>query len=677
MTPTVEPPSQPQKPNFWQRLVFRYRWLSLRNKIALWAALCAIVIGIFSLQYVRPTYRAMKMRLYIHMAEDLAKKKDYNAASLALRKAILSGMEYPDSWKALAKFLEEVKSPDVIDVWARLATMEPEVHDYRYKQVAAALAFGRGYQAAEILAQIPADWHGEAGYLRQEAALAISRKNAFLAERDLQQLLKLDPGDAKAAFDLAALRAASSDDAPRAAGREDLRKIADQRGEFAADALRQLVSLSVQDRDLDEADRIAARLVALPDITLRDRLLHLQLELATKSWSASATLQNVRDYLESHPADFNAAMEWMLNAKLDPDGTRRWVDSLPTEFVRNPDVQTGLLEFYLNTSNLEQAFRILRARQNEFQLSPNVIDLAEQALKQNADDDSDCEQTWMRVIYATEGNPRALQFLSLLASTQNWTSATGRALSALADAAPMQPAVWNLLIQHERAVGNLPGLWKALGGLLKVNPYDKNIGSEWVIASILLRKGNSREALRVAEHAYQSASPADASVCMAYAMELVENNRPQEALAIIDKMSLTDRREPSRALYIGAILTANKHNAEALDYFTRAESFDDFHFAEEKAMLRIWKGVAMGEATTAQEAEKELAARKDYDAEAEKIRKDLEQQLRSHNDPAEAQRIFQSLKSEMENRPTTITPEVREILEQARKEEAKTPPLTP
>jgi predicted Zn-dependent protease len=677
MTRIVERSSTPQKPNFWQRLAFQYRWMSTRNKIALWAILMAIVIGIFSLQYVRPTYRIARMWIYIHLAEKLTAKKDYNAASLALRKALHSGAEYPDSWKALASFMEQIGAPDIINVWERLAVMEPQNREYRYKQIAAAIRFGRGYDAEMVLKQIPAEWHGDADYLRQEAALAMTRNDNETAERDLAQLLKVLPNDEQAKFDLAAVRSTSSSDAVRADARDELMEIAGKGGAFSVAAFRQLISLAVKDQDLAEADRLSTRLIELPQVSIRDRLLHLQLELATNSWSAGASLQNLRAYLEAHPQDFTPAMEWMLSVKLDPAGTRRWVESLPADFVRNPDVQTGLLEYYLNVPDLDQAFRILRARQDDFQLSSNVLDLAQQALTQyQADDGGDAEQTWMRVIYATEGNARALQFLSLLASTQGWTGATGRALTALTDAAPMQAGAWGLLVQHERSVGNLAGLYSALGGLLKINPYDKNVGSEWVITSILLRKGDSRQALKVAENAYNSASPAEAAVGTAYAMELVENNRPGEALAVIEQMSEVDRREPSRAIYIGAVLAANKRNAEALDYFKRAEGFNNFHFAEEKTFLRIWKGIAMGEATTEQEAEQSLVQSVDVQAEADRIRKQFEQQLRDRRDPAEAQRIFDSLKKDMENRKT-VSPEVQEILRQAREENAKTPPLTP
>jgi len=675
MTATAEPP-QPQKPNFWQRLAFRYRWMSLRNKIALWAALVAIVIGIFSLQYVRPTYRAAKMWLYIRMAEKYTAKKDYNAASMALRIALLSGLEYPDSWKALANFLEQINSPDVIDVWERLASMEPNVHEYRYKQAGAALKFGRGYQAEEVLNRVPPEWRNDAGYLRQEAALAVVRKDADTAERDLSRLVEMDPKDEQAAFDLAVVRATSDSEEKRAAARARLREIAASGTSFSAPALRQLVTFAVQDHDLAEADRLGAKLVELPDVQIRDRLLFLQLELATNSWSSQDSLQKLRDYLVHHPEDFNAAMEWMLNVKLDPEGTRRWVESLPASFTQDPTVQTGLLEYYFNNSNLEAAFRILRARQADFQIPSNVIDLAEQALLQNRSDDADAEQTWMRVIYATEGNPRALQILSLLASSQGWTSATGRALSAFADAAPMQAGAWNLLAQHERSVGNLAGLYKALSGLLKINPYDKSVSSQWVMAAVLLRKADTHEVIEAAGRAYNSASPAEAAAGTAYAMALLENDRAKEALDVVEQMSEADRRDPSRAIYVGAVLAANGRKSEALDYFARAENFNNFNFAEEKGLLRIWEGVAKGEATTEQEAAQVIAERKDYQAEAEQIRKDIEEQLRRRYDPEEAQRIFQSLKAEMESRKT-VPPEVQEILRQARAEDAKQPPVTP
>ncbi len=438
--------------------------MSLRNKIALWAALSAIIIAVVSLQYLRPAYRTAKMWFYIHSAEKFVQNKDYSAASLAYRKALTNGPDQVAPWKSLAGFLEQVDSPEQIDLWARLATMEPQVHAYRYKQLAAAIKFGRVQQAEYLFEQLPKEWQHEPDYLRQQAALARLLKDASTSERELARLVQMDPNDKQAVFDLACVRSTSQDASVSAAARAQLREFAGKDPQFSAAALRQLITLATQEKDAEEADRLAARLVKLPDSKIRDGLLFLQLEIMSNSWSVQSTLSDLRAYLEQHPEDFNMALEWMLNVKLDPDGTRRWIESLPPDFAKNPIVQSGLLEFYLSTKDLQKAFWLLRVRPSEFQLPSNVVDQAEQALKEERDNNPDAEQAWMRVIYEAGSNPRALQVLSLISSSQGWTRATGLALNALADAAPMQAAVWELLAQHEKMTGNLAVITRRFRG---------------------------------------------------------------------------------------------------------------------------------------------------------------------------------------------------------------------
>src|SRR5688572_8373711 len=102
---STESQSPPRKPNFIRILAERYRWMSRRNKIALWSLLVVILIFVVSIRWIQPAYRTAKMWLFLRMADQAIERKDYGSASLAFRKALLSGYENPASWKQLAKFL--------------------------------------------------------------------------------------------------------------------------------------------------------------------------------------------------------------------------------------------------------------------------------------------------------------------------------------------------------------------------------------------------------------------------------------------------------------------------------------------------------------------------------------------------------------------------------------------
>jgi len=664
MTPTAPHPTH--KLTWWQAVLFRYRWMSLRNKIALWAVVVIALITAICFQWVKPAYRGMKMFYFIHLAEDLVDKKDYGAASLAYRKALIAGPDRPEAWKSLAKFLEQVDSPEIIGVWERLAKMEPTVREYRYKQLSAALRFGRGYEAEQVLDQMPEAWKDDPDYLRSLANIAIQKNQLEIAEKALNRLLKNNPNDEEARYDLAVANTKSPDTQARLDAKTQLSEIGDGKSKLAAVALRQLIATAVQEGDTTEADRLATKLIALPDATVKDRLTHLQFELVTQSLTSAVSLKKLRAYMEEHPDDFEQVVDWFLTNKVDPEGTAAWIKSLSQDYRNQIQVQSGLLQYYLSVADFKEVFHILRSRSASLNLPIHVLNLAEKAINELDTDPTAADRAWLSAVYASDGNPQALYYLSLLSSAKGWTSATGRALSALADNAPNQAGVWNLLARHESSAGNLPGYYKALCGLMRINPYDIHVASDWVIASVLLRKGETSEVLDVAKRTYNATEPADPWAGTAYAMALLRDKRPQQSYEIMMRMSDANRMLPQRAVYVGTILAASGHKEESLTFFDRAESFADNNFPEELALLRIWRGVAMGEATPAEEMDQILSMRKNLDAETAEIRADLQKQMQLRSNPAEVKQIFNQLKLENESRKG-IDPEVQQMMREITK----------
>ena len=657
----------PTRPTFIRRVLERYRWMSLWNKIGLWGLLAALAIGAISLQWIQPAYRTAKMWLFLNMADKAIERKDYNSASLAFRKALLSGMDNPASWKALAKFLDQMGSPEVINVWERLAKMEPAVAQYRYNQAEAALKFARVYEAEEVFRGMSKALQGTPEGLRIEAEIAIAKKQDQAAEKALSRLLELKPGDQRASFDLTSLKVSSSDPGVRMEARAQLEQIAAGESAFTSAALRKLVSLAADEKDFNEADRLAGRLAGRPDATIQDRLTFAQLEAMSNSFTLAITLQNLRVYANNHPESFDAIMRCLLSSGLDSAGTARWVEELPPATRAQPEVESALFSYYLATADWDHVFELLKNPKSPLHLPQNVFDLANAAFEQDRAGDTSADKTWQEAVYAAEGHPKPLQILSLLASARGWTSATGRALSALADSAPGEASVWWLLVQHEKGVRNLPGLYKALQGLMRINPYDINVASNWVLAGALVRQGDTSELLKIAERTYYSTDPSDGQAATAYAIALLQVNHPEEAMRIIDKMSISDRRNPARAVYVGAVLAANGRKAEALEYFDRSAQISDSLFSEEKALRAIWRGVANGEATTAEEAERLLVQRKDPDIQPQKIEAELANEIQRRSDPAEVQRILSSLKAETESRQKSPV-QLEELMRSVRKE---------
>jgi tetratricopeptide (TPR) repeat protein len=640
--------------------------MSLRNKIAIWSLLVVILIFVVSIRWIQPSYRTARMWLFLRMADQAIERKDYGSASLAFRKALLSGYENPASWKRLAKFLEEVHSPEIIGVWERLANMEPTVPQHRYNQIAAALQFGRTYQAEELIGRLPSALLETPEGLRLRAEVATRKRQFPQAGQLLEKLVALRPDDKKAQFDLYCIRANSEDPAVSGLAREKLKEVAATESEFTAAAMRRLVAIAKENGDTYEADRIAGRLASRQDATAQDQITYVQLEGLINSFTLPMAVASLRDYAARHPADFGAIVEWLVASKVDLSGTGRWIAEIPPEARILPHIEPALFQYYLAAGDFDQVFRMLRNPASSLHCSAKVLDLAAKAIEEDRSGATSAEQTWIQAIYACEGKVQPLRILSSLASAVGWSGATGRALSALADASPGDPSAWWLLVQHESSVHNLAGMYKALGGLMRLNPYDITVASSWVLAASLVRQGDLDEVLGIAKRTYESTYPSDPRAATAYAMALLQADRNAEAMAVVDQMSLVDRREPQRAIYVGSVLAANGRMKEAFDYFDRSEVLERNSFPEERMLRRIWKGVASGEASTAEEARKIIADRDSAEGNTDKIQAELNSEIQRRSDPGELQRILSTLKTESESR-RKMAPEVEKMMSDLRK----------
>lgn len=652
MTSSTDQTTKPGKPGIWRRIVERYHWMSLWNKIGLWAFIIVGTILVVNAKWFQPEYRLIKMKIFLRTAEADVAKKDYNGAVEAYRKALLSGQEHAEAWISLAKFLEEVGSPEIVNVWERVASMSPpsQAAIYHSKAALAAFRFGRFYEADQLLAKVPLNEQGTEDYLRASAALALNKNNLVYAQQALDRLRSMNRKDSGAAFELLLLQLKSGDPSAIETAKAELEQLGDSDQQVAADALRQLIKIALDSGDPAEADRLATKLITKPNATFDDRAQFIRLELQTNSLSLMDSIGALRTYGQQHPEFFEQVVSILMAAKVDPAGTDLWIKELPASFTDKPEVKAGLLRYYLGLSDWDNAFRVLRAQEKTAHIPQNAIDLAEKAIHADIADDSSAEQTWMKAIYAADGNAPALQALSAIASARGWSVATGLALNALTQAAPQEVPAWKMLIEHERAAGNLEGVYSALDGLKDINPYDIPTISQWVIASVLLRKGDADSILDVAKRAYYSTDPANADAGTAYAVALMEAGHTNEALEVVERMSIKDRRDLDRAIYMGAVYAAAGEKSEALDYFKRSEDLATARFPEEKALRRIWKDVALGGSMTNDEAKRLLAKRADEERDTEKIDRELHQQLERRSDPAEVQQILEGLKAETEKR---------------------------
>lgn len=682
MTNKVAPPSQSgelppverkkKKLTLLRRIIQRYQWMRLRNKIALWVFLLAIITAAVGYKFGRPAYRHFKSQMYLQMADNLVEAEDYNAASLAFRKAILSGNRNPEVWKRVAAFLEKINSPELGKIWETLAGLEPEVHEHKIRQAEALLRNGRGHQAIAILEALPPEAKETIAFHRISADIALSRRDYSVAREHYSSWLVLEPGNSDIEFRLLVTKMYSPDPLVAYPAKDEVLVIAERRGEGAAQAYRELVARSMQEGDVFDAARLASRLVELPEPKFEDMATFLNLEIASQSFALSLALERFLAFGKENPEELPKVANFLLE-RGQTDAVRKWLDTLPRETIEHQDVQTTRFQIALATEDWDAAFALLRENRLPVQVPPAVTELAEQAFAQYAAGDKDANQTWQRMVYMAQGDPGALQMLSLLAEARGWSFAVGRTLTALSGIATGNPDVWRRLARHEALTGNLAGYHSALAGLMRINPYDVGVSSDWVLSSVLLRKESPQTVLDIAERAYGTGDGANARVATSYAIALLGVNRPEDAKAAIEKMSPVDRRAPERAIYVGAVLASAGDHDEALEYLERAGNHEGSRFAEERGFRRIWTGIAKGEESASEQLDRIFADLAGWRQDSDRIADEMRQELEGRYDPAASQRILEDLRLQAQERRSSPAELQRLLQDLSPSEEAPTP----
>jgi len=638
-----------KRQTIWRRIVQRYQWMSLWNKIGLWAFVTLVIATVAVFQIVKPAYRHFKSRMYLDMADKFVEKQDYNAASLSFRKAILSGNTNPEVWKRVAAFLEKVNSPELAKIWETLAGLEPDVAEHKIRQAEAMLKNGRSHQAKQILDAIPEEDRNSVAYHRASAELAFSKRYYAAAQAHYDAWLLLEPDNMLVKFRRIITTMYSPDPLIAYPAKEEIEAIARFGGGASQQAYRELIARSTQEGDLYDASRLAGRLVDLPNPAFEDMASYLNLEINSKSFALQIALDRFLDFAEADPKQVPRVVNFLLE-RGQIDALEKWLNELPTEVLEHPDVQTTRFQIALATQDWPSAFELLKNNRLPIQIPPRVIELTEQAFAERAADDKNADQTWQKMLYVAQGSPGALQVLSLMAEARNWPFALGRTLAALSNIATGNVDVWRRLAKHEVLIGNLAGYHSALTGMMRINPYDIGVSSDWVLSGVLLRQEDPESVLATSERAYSSTYPANPSAATSYAMALLGVNQPAKAKEVIEEMTTSDRMAPERALYVGAIFAANGDNEQALVYLNRFSEPNNIRFTEELGFRRIWQGIARGEESASDQLAKIFSDRVGWQDESQRIALEVQRDIQLRYDPVASQRILEDLRTQTEER---------------------------
>jgi Tfp pilus assembly protein PilF len=621
-----------------------YHSLASWTQIAIAVVILSVPGALLSYKFLKPIYHDWVARNSLKLAASAVEKKDYQTASLAFRKAVMSAPKNPEVWEKVVEYLELADSPESVAVWSRLTKLRPDDVEYQFKLAESAVKYRRVYDAQRALAGFSDETKQSARYLKVASGFAALRGDSASARDSLSRLVAMDPGDREAYVNLLAANLRVDDPAAQKDAVKKLEALADESGDFSTRALRDLAGYAASKNDAYAANIYAQRLVDRPDATVKDRLFHLNTEIITKSFTLPITVDKITDYAESHPEDLPAVANFLVTQGKMSE-IRDWIEKLPPETKALPAIQSLQIDLALRDGDVDEAFAMLKSGKTTSELDPALLDLAEQAITQYVDGRADAEQAWKKAILQVQSQPQPLQVLAALARSSGWVAGLAEAMWALTNVASGQVTIWADLTKLELSRNNAPGALRALSGALQVDPYDPQLRNDWAFLAILLNTVSAKDVLETTRQNLD-ADPSNPYFQTTHALALFTSGDQKEALATIDKLAESQRQMPERALVVGLILAQTERKAEALRYLDRIADKAPTFLPEQQRLYLQAVAAARGEGLASEELKRATSRHEMSDEE----RATFNEALRVQRETASSAEAREALKKELAQR---------------------------
>jgi predicted Zn-dependent protease len=551
------------------------------NRIKSWAVAGAVVvITAAAVYFSRPAYRHFKEEHAVARAQIFFDKGDYRSAWLSAQQAWLINTNDTQACRIMADVSNIVHSPATLDWFQRIVKINPTVEN----KLSLAWA-GLHYQnppyplTTQILGDLSKSADGLATFQYASAQLEYKLNHVAGALSHLEAALKLDPTNQIYQFNIAEIQLNSTNPPVAAAARATLKQFCMDTNQ-APTALRVLVADRLFHNDPQAARDFSDQLLTTRQATLSDRLQNLVILQRLQSPDLAMQLDSLQKQSATNALMAGAVAAWMRTNGHLADAIL-WLTNQPASFQAQQPVRGALVDCYLDSGD----WKSLRAFLSK--------------------DDSWDDMEYLRLALLS----RTWNELGeSLVADSNWKSAVNQAgdslgelndLLKLANRWGMKPEeedlLWHIVQKfpdnrwaaEELAIldvssGNTAGLQQLYSKLLLDSPNDVSDQNNLAFTSLLL-KTNLNQAFKLAEAAYNQKP--DSATASTYAYALYLQNRTQDGLVVLQKLSNSELETPSVALYYGVLLSAAGETNEAAHFLASAAT-DGQLLPEERKLLQ-------------------------------------------------------------------------------------------
>lgn len=505
----------------------------------LWLGLAAGVLALLVVAavWLAPKFERQLSERSLRQAQEMLRLQDYRRAQLMLEQTVQANPGDVETRRQLARFYEDTGSPRALPAWQELVRLTPGDDANAIALGLCALRLGDLTTATGAEAAVSAAGRATVPYHQLAAGLALQDGDRAALEHEIEALAALEPGDARAQFNRAAVDLVSG------------------RPELAEAARRELLALAqggpLRIRATLELMRDASR-NATPYPVLAERILPPRGGLPAFA-SFAMTPRGFFDliiYMQGQPnpepEDAAVLAEWLARQGLAAEAGF-WLGTLETATQNDPHVRAVRASCFAQTHDWRNLGVALR--QGAWgRMSDDLVSLVMAArLQQERRRADHARDTWEDALDLAGNSVESLHALVRFAEELGWTSQTQSALERVIRVNPHVRDAWQELAAIDISAGSSAKLLELDEAWVKAQPDDAGaLASRVWVAALLGRP----EPPGAADEKNLSA-PAFAA---ARALRLRAGGRIDEARALLDGLPMAARNDRHVALVRAVVL---------------------------------------------------------------------------------------------------------------------------
>lgn len=507
-------------------------------------------------------YKVWKQRHALGMARVFLAKSDARNAMLSLQQALASNPKDIEANRLMAEIAAAGHSETALLYRSRVVELNPRSVEDRLALAETALMFHDLAAATNALEGVNEEAKKSAPYHNVAGEVAVAANHTAEASAHFLEACRLEPTNQIPQLRLAGVRLYGTNTLDAAEARIALQRIVSTPNspELRCKALRELIVDALRSKQTESALALSLQLTQDTNAVFSDKLLRLDVLREAKSPELKPSLTALQGQATNRSQVFELG-NWQ-ETRISPAEALNWLVSQPATNISTPPVAVLVSECRvavndwtgLQTSLTNQNWADLEFLRHAFAMRAcRGLGL-----------DAAAKAEWDQTLQAANGQKQSLGMLLRVAGQWNWDNEVEEILWAVVNRYPEDTLAYRALSQRLLEAGRTRPLLTLLSQQAKRFPEDLSIKNN--IASLaLLLEADEFKPNDLAREPY-SRVPTNASYASTYAYSLLLQQKPAEALKVMQQLKPQQLDDPTIAGYYGVILKATGETNKANIY---------------------------------------------------------------------------------------------------------------